>query len=111
MPVLVSIMECHCKEYLNPIKTSKDIQARCEASSAVSMTLVEVASDFTSWMSVSQCKVCQRYWAKEYYLGEKRGNDTECFYHIQCEYPQQWLKDHKGQLRWLKDRKSGINGE
>lgn len=72
------------------------------------MTLTEVASDFMHWTSVSQCKVCKRYWAREYYLGEQVGNAVECFYHIQCNDPHQWLKENKGNLRWL-DKKERLN--
>jgi hypothetical protein len=85
-------MQCQCERFLFSVTTIREIDERCARQREISGTLVEITSNFTKWMTVSQCDVCQRYWALEFPYGERKGTGRKCIYSIQCDDPVEWLK-------------------
>ena len=94
-------MKCNCGKYLSPVKTIDEINDRCEKYDEIWDSLDEVTADFVKWMSVSKCKVCNRYWAMERPFGETQRQ--KCFYHIECDDPHKWLKENANILEKIQN--------
>ena len=81
---------CLCSLYSSPLQSLASVQERMTHADEIEKTLKKIAVG--NWRVLYRCESCGTLWAEEFPYSEQHGGGCPCFYQMECQDPEAWLK-------------------